>query len=448
MTSEEIVITLTPASYAYDGNEKKPAVTVKYGETVFTKDKDFTVSYENNKDVGKALVNIADKDGGNYVVSGSKTFEIIRAANNLTKAPTAKTNIVYNGNDQALINTGASNTGKVQYSLSKDEKTFSETIPTGKNAGDYTVYYRVKGDANHSDSEIGSVKATIAPREVTSFSLSQSSYTYDGGEMKPTVTVTWSNMTVPGSEYNVSYSNNKNVGTATVTLTDKEGGNYKVSGSKTFTITKAALTISGNSYEIFEGEAIPGFTVKYDGFVKNETEAVLTQKPIMRCSAIAGSKPGDYSINVSGAEAANYNINYKNGKLTILALKFVAGGDTSKDEDDPATYQISSTGSDEGTTPTISIIDDKDVGGAFAIPETITYHSKTFTVTEIGASAFENNTNLSAVTIPSSITHIGDKAFKGCSNLKAITVYITTPISLSVAGTRGEGTRSDGASTY
>ena len=448
LTSEEIVITLTPASYAYDGNEKKPAVTVKYGETVFTKDKDFTVSYENNKDVGKALVNIADKDGGNYVVSGSKTFEIIRAANNLTKAPTAKTNIVYNGNDQALINTGASNTGKVQYSLSKDEKTFSETIPTGKNAGDYTVYYRVKGDANHSDSEIGSVKATIAPREVTSFSLSQSSYTYDGGEMKPTVTVTWSNMTVPGSEYNVSYSNNKNVGTATVTLTDKEGGNYKVSGSKTFTITKAALTISGNSYEIFEGEAIPGFTVKYDGFVKNETEAVLTQKPIMRCSAIAGSKPGDYTINVSGAEAANYKITHKNGKLTILVLKFVAGGDTSKDEDDPATYQITSTGSDGSTTPTVTIIDDKDVGGAFVIPETVTYHSKTFTVTEIGANAFENNTNLSAVTIPSSITHIGDKAFKGCSNLKAITVYITTPISLSVAGTRGEGTRSDGASVF
>jgi len=445
LTSKELEITLTPDSYTYDGSEKKPVVTVKYGEIVFTKEKDFTVSYENNKDVGKkALVIITDKDGGNYIVSGSKTFEITRAASSLTKAPTAQTNIIYSGTDQALINAGASNTGNVQYSLSKDEKTFSETIPTGKNAGDYKIYYRVKGDANHSDTKIDSVKATIAPKEINSFSLSQSSYTYDGGEMKPTVTVTWNNMTVQGSEYAVSYSNNKNAGTATVTVTDKEGGNFKVSGSKTFTITPAALTISADNYEIFEGETIPEFTVKYDGFVNKETEAVLTKKPILRCSAIVGSKPGDYAINVSGAEAANYKITHKNGKLTILVLKFVAGGDTSKDEDDPATYQITSTGSDGSTTPTVTIIDDKDVGGAFAIPETVTYHSKTFTVTEIGANAFENNTNLSAVTIPSSITTIGDKAFKGCSNLKSITVYITTPISLAVAGTRG----SDGASVF
>lgn len=449
LTTKELEITLSDRSsfdYTYDGKAKQPEVTsLKYGGISFVKDKQFTVSYKNNVNVGtKAMVIITDKAGDNYIVNDSTTFEITRAASSLTKAPTAKTNIVYDDTDQALINAGASNTGNVQYSLSKDEKTFSETIPTGKNAGDYKIYYRVKGDANHSDTKIDSVKATIAPKEINSFSLSQSSYTYDGGEMKPTVTVTWNNMTVQGSEYAVSYSNNKNAGTATVTVTDKEGGNFKVSGSKTFTITPAALTISADNYEIFEGETIPEFTVKYDGFVNKETEAVLTKKPILRCSAIVGSKPGDYAINVSGAEAANYKITHKNGKLTILVLKFVAGGDTSKDEDDPATYQITSTGSDGSTTPTVTIIDDKDVGGAFAIPETVTYHSKTFTVTEIGANAFENNTNLSAVTIPSSITTIGDKAFKGCSNLKSITVYITTPISLAVAGTRG----SDGASVF
>ena len=441
-------ITLEKDSYIYDGTAKKPGVTVKKGETTIPAE-EYTVSYADSINVGTATVTVTAKKGSNYkFASVSKPYKITPAASSLTKAPTAKTNIIYNGNDLTLINAGTSGTGKVQYSLSKDEKSFSEKIPTGKNAGDYTVYYRVKGDANHSDSEIGSVKATIAPKEINSFSLSQSSYIYSGSEIKPNVIVEFNKQAISKDEYTVSYSNNKNVGIATVTISDKAGGNFKVSGSKTFTITQAALTISGNSYEIFEGEAIPKFTVKYDGFVNNETEAALTKKPILRCSAIVGSKPGDYTINVSGAEAANYKITHKNGKLTILALKFVAGGNTSKDEDDPATYQITSTGSDEGTTPTISIIDDKDVGGAFAIPETVTYHSKTFTVTEIGTSAFENNKNLSEVTIPSSVTNIGDKAFKGCSNLKAITVYITTPISLSVAGTRGEGTRSDGASVF
>jgi hypothetical protein len=56
----------------------------------------------------------------------------------------------------------------------------------------------------------------------------------------------------------VSYSSNTNAGNASVTITDKTGGNYTVSGSTTFTITKAkgvvntlptnkAVTYNGNS---------------------------------------------------------------------------------------------------------------------------------------------------------------------------------------------------------
>jgi hypothetical protein len=358
--------------------------------------------------------------------------------------------------------------------------------------------------------------------------LSQSSYTYDGSEKKPAVTVTYNNTTVPSSEYTVSYTNNKNAGTATVTLTDKEGGNFKINGSKTFTITKAdgslkqnpsgianlsyngkaqnlitagssetgtveysldktnyvttiptgtdaksytvyyrvkgdanhkdassgsvnvtiakaALTISAGYYEIYEGGAIPEFTISYEGFKNNETEAVLTTKPTVSCKATTNSKSGEYAISVSGAKADNYNITHQNGKLVIMAMKFVSGGDTSKDEDDAATYQITSTESRGSSTPTVAITDDKEVSGAFAIPETVTYYNKTYTVTEIGESAFENNKNLTEVVIPRSITGIGNNAFKGCVNLQAITVYNPTPINLSAVGTRGEGTRSDGS---
>lgn len=441
-------ITLETDSYIYDGTAKKPGVTVNAGEITIPAE-EYTVSYTDNIDAGTATVTITDKEGGNYLIgSASKTFKITSSASSLTNAPTGK-NLTYNGSAQELLNKdGKTSTGTLVYSLSQDEATFKSTIPTGTDANTYTVYYRVKGDDNHSDSEIGSVKVTIAPREVNAISLSKSSYTYTGVEIKADVTVTWNKITVPGSEYTVSYSNNKNVGTATVTVTDKEGGNFTVSGSKTFTIAKAPLTISANSYEIFEGDKIPEFTVKYDGFVNKETEAVLTAKPILSCNATASSKPGDYTISVGGSKAANYNITHKSGKLTIIAMKFVSGGESSKDEDDSATYQIISTGNDTGKTPTVAITDDKEVGGAFAIPETVTYHNKTFTVTEIGESTFENNTYLTNVTIPSSITSIGDKAFKGCSNLKSITVYITTPISLAVATTRGDETSSDGTSIF
>lgn len=436
-------ITLEKDTYTYDGTAKKPGVTtVKIGGITIPAE-EYTVSYQDNINVGTATVIITDKDGGNYIVSGSKTFKITPVASSLTNAPTGK-NLTYNGSAQELLNKdGKTSTGTMVYSLSQDEATFKSTIPTGTDAKTYTVFYRVKGDDNHSDSEIGSVKVTIAPRKVNALSLIQSSYTYTGVEIKADVTVTWNQITVPGSEYMVSCSNNINVGTATVTVKDKEGGNFTVSGSKTFTISKAPLTISADSYDIFEGEKIPEFTAKYDGFVNNETEAVLTAKPIFSCNATATSKPGNYTISVGGSKAANYVITHKSGKLTIIAMKFVSGGESSKDEDDPATYQITSTGEDVGTTPTVAIVDDKDVGGSFAIPEAITYHNTNYKITEINESAFENNKYLTEVSIPSSITSIGDKAFKGCSNLKSITVYITTPISLAVAGTRGEGTRSD-----
>ena len=438
-------ITLEKDSYTYDGTAKKPGVTVKTGETTIPAE-EYTVSYADSINAGTATVTVTAKKGSNYMFdSVNKTYKITPAASSLTNLPTAKTNIVYNGTAQELINKdGKTSTGTLEYSLSQDKVSFKETIPTGTNAGSYTVYYRVKGDANHSDSEIGSVKATIAPKEINSFSLSQSSYTYAGSEIKPDVIVEFNKQAISKNEYTVSYSDNKNVGTATVTVTDNEGGNFTVSGSKTFTIAKAPLTISADSYDIFEGDKIPVFTIKYDGFVNNETEAVLTAKPIVSCNATATSKAGDYTISVGGSKAANYNITHKSGKLTIIAMKFVSGGESSKDEDDAATYQITSTGKDVGTTPTVAIVDDKDVGGAFAIPEAVTYHNTNYKVTEINESAFENNKYLTEVSIPSSITNIGDKAFKGCSNLKSITVYITTPISLAVAGTRG----SDGASVF
>lgn len=79
-------------------------------------------------------------------------------------APTPKT-LIYNATQQELVNKGTSNEGTLMYSLGKDG-TYSENIPTGKNAMDYTVWYYVKGDANHLDSAKQSIKATISKADV------------------------------------------------------------------------------------------------------------------------------------------------------------------------------------------------------------------------------------------------------------------------------------------
>ena len=94
---------------------------------------------------------------GNYdpdVVSGSKTVIITKATGTATDAqkPTAKTDLVADNTDQALVTAPAAlpeGYTKVQYSL--DGETWTDTVPTGKDAGSYTVNYKYVGDNNHND---------------------------------------------------------------------------------------------------------------------------------------------------------------------------------------------------------------------------------------------------------------------------------------------------------
>ena len=150
--------------------------------------------------------------------------------------PVGKTGLAYTGAAQDLITEGSSTTGTVQYSL--DGTNYSTTIPQGTDAKEYTVYYKVVAKDGYKDVEPASLKVTIAPKTVSSptITLSQTSYNYDSTAKQPTVTVKDGTTDIPASEYTVSYKNNTAVGAATVTITDNTGGNYTVSGSTTFTI--------------------------------------------------------------------------------------------------------------------------------------------------------------------------------------------------------------------
>jgi len=94
-------------------------------------------------------------------------------------------------------------------------------------------------------------------------------------------------------------------------------GDYTAVNGKLI-ITKAGLTITGESYTIKQGDPLPTFAATYAGFKNNETEAVLTKKPTLTTTATSASNPGSYDIVVAGAEAQNYDITYVNGKLTIV----------------------------------------------------------------------------------------------------------------------------------
>ena len=86
------------------------------------------------------------------------------------------------------------------------------------------------------------------------------STTYTGSAKKPNVTVKDGDYTlVEGKDYTVTYSNNTNAGTATVTVTGK--GNYTGSASKNFTINRASRDVTFNPYRFTRTFGDPDFTI-------------------------------------------------------------------------------------------------------------------------------------------------------------------------------------------
>ena len=90
------------------------------------------------------------------------------------------------------------------------------------------------------------VTVDITPKEVTApaITLPQTSYVYTGSAIVPDVVVRDGQTVIPAGEYTVTGENNTAAGSATLRITDKDGGNYTVSGTAGFTITKVNTTLT------------------------------------------------------------------------------------------------------------------------------------------------------------------------------------------------------------
>ena len=158
-----------------------------------------------------------------------------------------------------------------------------------------------------------------SPDDVT---LTAKSYSRVYGNPNPTFEYTVTNGTITSGTPTITCSATATspVGTYDIVIAKGTVSNSNVELVKgTLTITKAPLTISAGNYTKVEGEDNPTFKATYSGFKNNETESILTKKPTLTTTATKTSAAGEYPVTVSGAEAQNYNISYKNGTLKVLA---------------------------------------------------------------------------------------------------------------------------------
>lgn len=180
----------------------------------------------------------------------SATFNSSKTDAVITTPPAAKT-LTYTGGAQELVKAGVATGGTMQYSSNGTD--YNADIPMGTDAGTYTIYYKVIGDANHYDVDPATLQVTIAKAAladavITLTSDNADDYDYDDAEVSPAISVTLNGLTLTKDvDYTIIYANNDAVGTGSVSITGN--GNYQgTSASTPFDITRKLVLNTAYDY--------------------------------------------------------------------------------------------------------------------------------------------------------------------------------------------------------
>ena len=188
--------------------------------------------------------------------------------------------------------------------------------------GDITLENQLLTAPDLTESKPATYKYTVALAPNDDVTLKAKNYTRQYGVANPTFDYEVISGTITSGTPTLSCTATKTspVGTYDIVIAKGSVTNETVNLVKgTLTITKAPLTISAGDYTKVEGEENPAFTPTFSGFKNGETKSVLTKQPTVSCTATASSPAGTYPVTVSGTEAKNYEISYKDGTLTVTA---------------------------------------------------------------------------------------------------------------------------------
>ncbi len=295
-----------------------PAVEVKDGTKTLIKDRDYTVTYEDNDAVGLGQAVITGQ--GNY--SGTVTvFFVIEEF-----VPTVITEAMVTPIPDQFY-TGAALTPAVV--IKDGAKTLVKDT-------DYTIAYAyntnisdtaravISGKGDYSGILMISFKIVLKPTALTSAMLAAIPVQpYTGSPVEPALTIKDGAKTlVKDTDYTVVFTNNLNVGVATAAITGK--GSYTGSFTRTFTISRAnfatltTLTIAGLADTVYTGVQIrPVPEVKHgEKVLVLTTDFTITYKMNLNAGTATVTVAG--AGNYTGSVAKTFKILPRNlSDLTI-----------------------------------------------------------------------------------------------------------------------------------
>lgn len=225
----------TIADQSYTGYQITPYITLTCGGNLLTVGNDYTVTYANNTNVGRATVIATATANSYYVGTANGYFNISNTATGMEITGYAST-YTYTGNaitpdvvvtmNGRMLNRGTDYT--VTYSNNTNVGTATMTVTgIGSFSGTKTINYTI---------EAKNIENCIT--------TAVTNYQYTGNTYTPSVTLTDSSTgktLTAGTDYTITYSNNTNPGTASITVTALSR-NYTGSKVISFKITSAAVS--------------------------------------------------------------------------------------------------------------------------------------------------------------------------------------------------------------
>lgn len=310
-------VTLSTNSYVYDGTVKQPSVTsVSFGETPIPTT-DYDVSYSTDC-INAATVTVTVTGKNNHTGTKTATFTIQPKQVTTSMIHLDYAIFTYTGSNQKPNVTVSD--GERAMTLNTD---YTLTNDGGTAMGTYNV--TITGKGNYQGT--ATVTFEIVAQGAAAFTIEAiPDQVYTGSAITPALTVKNQEGTTltPTTDYTVTYANNTNVGTATVTVTGQ--GNYALSSSTKgaqFSITPKPLTASmvslSESTFVYNGETQrPTVTVE-DG-------TALTTNDYDVANA-GGINVGTYNVKVTGKGNYQGTIGASDGKTYTITQKSITGAE-------------------------------------------------------------------------------------------------------------------------
>ena len=359
-----IDLELPENGYVYDGTDKTPSVTVKVNGTVLTEGKDYELAYSNNRNAEDgAKVTVTAK--GNYGFEPIVRYFSIAKADSVIDTEPAANSFTYDALSHGLLIEGEATGGSFEYKLG--DGGWVRDIPMAKDAGEYTVWYRVIGDSNHNDIGEKSVKVTIEHKDIADADIVLGpSLTYNTKEQVQTV------FHVKFERFNATYDieNNRATNAGTYKLKVIGTGNFKGEREVEFTIAKKEVTASvtvGGEY-VYNGKDIEptDITVRDGEDIIPDTEYTVSFGDNRNAGTarvmITNVEGGNYIVNGTGEfeiSRANITVKPKNiSKVYGSAPEFKLESDSGLiTEKELAAFASTATFRSEGAEKTADVID-------------------------------------------------------------------------------------------